>query len=79
MATLSPKDLCMKLLLFNSVIGLLLPVLIEELFFRGYESTVKALEENGYQRVLPKEVIEFPQKKRKRDLWVQNLKIVIPQ
>ena len=52
---------------------------IEELFFRGYESTVKALEENGYQRVLPKEVIEFPQKKRKRDLWVQNLKIVIPQ
>ncbi len=52
---------------------------IEELFFRGYESTVKALEENGYQRVLPKEVIEFPQKKRKRDLWVQNLKIVISQ
>lgn len=40
---------------------------IEELFFRGYESTVKALEENGYQRVLPKEVIEFPKKKRKKD------------
>ena len=40
---------------------------IEELFFRGYESTVKALEENGYQRILPKENIEFPKKKRKKD------------
>ena len=39
---------------------------IEELFFRGYDSTVKALEENGYQRVMPKEVIHFPKKKRKK-------------
>lgn len=37
---------------------------IEEIFFRGYESTVKALEQNGYQRVLPKENIVFPRKKR---------------
>ena len=38
---------------------------IEELFFRGYESTVKALEENGYQRVMPKENIRFPKKRKK--------------
>ena len=38
---------------------------IEELFFRGYESTVKALEENGYQRVMPKEKIHFPKKRKK--------------
>jgi len=38
---------------------------IEELFFRGYESTVKALEENGYQRVMPKEDIRFPKKRKK--------------
>lgn len=36
---------------------------IEELFFRGYDSTVKVLEENGYQRVLPEEEIVFPEKK----------------
>lgn len=40
---------------------------IEELFFRGYESTVKVLEANGYQRVMPKENIEFPKKKRKKN------------
>ena len=40
---------------------------LEELFFRGYDSTVKVLEENGYQRVLPKENIEFPKKKRLAD------------
>lgn len=39
---------------------------IEELFFRGYESTVKALEENGYQRVMPKENIHFPKKRKKK-------------
>lgn len=38
---------------------------IEELFFRGYESTVKALEENGYQRVMPKEKIHFPKKSKR--------------
>ena len=37
---------------------------IEDLFFRGYDSTVKVLEENGYQRVLPKEKIVFPKKKK---------------
>ena len=52
---------------------------IEELFFRGYESTVKALEENGYQRVLPKEIIKFPKKKRKKDLWMPNLQMFISQ
>ena len=36
---------------------------LESLFFRGYESTVKALEENGYSRVLPKEEIAFPKVK----------------
>ena len=40
---------------------------IEELFFRGYESTVKILEENGYQRILPKEAIDFSKKKRMKD------------
>ena len=40
---------------------------VEELFFRGYESTVKFLEANGYQRVMPKEAINFPKKKRKKD------------
>ncbi len=40
---------------------------IEDLFFRGYESTVKVLEENGYRRVMPKEAISFPKKKRKID------------
>ena len=38
---------------------------IEELFFRGYASTVKALEENGYVRVLPREEITFQNKKGK--------------
>ena len=40
---------------------------IEELFFRGYESTVKTLEENGYRRVLPKETIVFPRKKCQKE------------
>ncbi|MBO4446716.1 MAG: patatin-like phospholipase family protein [Bacteroidales bacterium] len=35
---------------------------IEELFFRGYDSTVKALDEKGFKRVLPKEKIVFPKK-----------------
>ena len=39
---------------------------IEELFFRGYESTVKVLDENGYQRVMPKENIHFPKKHKKK-------------
>ena len=38
---------------------------LETLFFRGYESTVKALEENGYTRVLPREDIQFPKKQKK--------------
>lgn len=33
---------------------------LEELFFRGYDSAVKVLEEKGYERVLPKEKIVFP-------------------
>mgnify|MGYP002624529724 CR=1 FL=1 len=37
---------------------------IEGLFFRGYDSAVKVLEENGYHRLLPKEAISFPKKKR---------------
>jgi hypothetical protein len=37
---------------------------IEELFFRGYDSAVKVLEEKGYERVLPREEIVFPKKKR---------------
>ena len=36
---------------------------LEELFFRGYASTVKALEAAGYQRQLPQETIEFPVEK----------------
>jgi NTE family protein len=40
---------------------------IEDLFFRGYESTVKVLEENGYQRVMSKEAISFPKKRRIKD------------
>ena len=40
---------------------------IEELFFRGYDSTVKVLEENGYSRVLPKEDIVFPKNTRKKN------------
>jgi NTE family protein len=40
---------------------------IEDLFFRGYEGTVKVLEENGYQRVMPKEDISFPKKRRMKD------------
>ena len=40
---------------------------IEELFFRGYESTVKVLESNGYQRVHPKEAIVFPKKPSKKE------------
>ena len=40
---------------------------IEELFFRGYDSTVKVLEENGYSRVLPKEDIVFPKNVRKKN------------
>jgi hypothetical protein len=39
---------------------------IEELFFRGYESTVKVLEENGYQRIMPKENIHFSKKRKKK-------------
>lgn len=38
---------------------------IEELFFRGYESTVQVLEENGYRRIMPKEAIVFPSKRSK--------------
>jgi len=40
---------------------------IEELFSRGYASTVKVLEENGYQRVMPKEVASFPKKRHKKN------------
>ena len=40
---------------------------IEELFFRGYNCTVKVLEENGYQRVMPKESISFSKKKGKKN------------
>lgn len=39
---------------------------IEELFFRGYDSTVKVLEENGYPRILEKEEITFPPKRRSK-------------
>lgn len=45
---------------------------IEELFFRGYDSAVKVLEEHGYQRVLPKEKIVFPKKNN-------PLRIILPQ
>ena len=37
---------------------------IGELFFRGYDSAVKVLEENGYHRILPKEKIVFSKKKK---------------
>lgn len=40
---------------------------IEELFFRGYETTVKVLSENGYQRVLPKEKIVFSKPKNLKE------------
>ena len=40
---------------------------IEELFFRGYNSTVKTLEANGYQRVMAQEEISFPKKKHLKD------------
>ena len=36
---------------------------IVDLFFRGYDSAVKVLEEKGYQRVLPREKIVFSKKK----------------
>ena len=36
---------------------------LEELFFRGYDCTVKALEEHGYERQTPREDIHFPKKK----------------
>lgn len=42
---------------------------IESLFFRGYDSTVKVLEENGYHRVFPKEKIVFPKKKLLPEEW----------
>ncbi|MBO4536102.1 MAG: patatin-like phospholipase family protein [Bacteroidales bacterium] len=48
---------------------------IEELFFRGYASTVKVLEENGYQRVLPKEKIVFPKKKTPGEEWKSHEEI----
>lgn len=44
---------------------------IEDLFFRGYDSAVKVLEDNGYQRVLPKEKIVFPKKEPFR-VWPQR-------
>ena len=37
---------------------------VEDLFFRGYDSTVKVLEANGYRRAMPKEKIVFPTRKR---------------
>lgn len=40
---------------------------IEELFFRGYDSTVKVLEETGYRRVMPKESIVFPKNTCKKN------------
>jgi NTE family protein len=36
---------------------------LEELFFRGYASTVKVLEQNGYTRIMPPEEITFTKKK----------------
>lgn len=48
---------------------------IEDLFFRGYNSAVKVLEENGYKRVLPKEDIVFPKKKRLAE-EVENHEII---
>ena len=49
---------------------------IEDLFFRGYESTVKVLEENGYQRVLPKENIVFPPRKNQLE-ELKNYELVV--
>ena len=46
---------------------------IEDLFFRGYDSTVKVLEENGYQRVLPKEKIVFPKKDTIHDTFEKGV------
>ena len=46
---------------------------IEDLFFRGYDSTVKVLEENGYQRVLPKEKIIFPKKDTLHDTFEKGV------
>lgn len=48
---------------------------IEDLFFRGYASTVKAIEEKGYQRVLPKERIVFPKKKLPAEEWKSHEEI----
>ena len=39
---------------------------IEELFFRGYDSTVKVLEENGFSRKMEKEEISFPKKRHSK-------------
>ena len=36
---------------------------LEDLFFRGYDSTVKVLEANGYERKHLREDIHFPQKR----------------
>ena len=36
---------------------------LEKLFFRGYDSTIKVLEENGFVRQLPKEEITFERRK----------------
>lgn len=49
---------------------------IEELFFRGYDSAVKVLEENGYKRVLPKEKIVFPKKKRLSE-ELENFELIL--
>lgn len=50
---------------------------IVDLFFRGYDSAVKVLEEKGYQRVLPREKIVFSKKKSvwnpSRDLPMQKI------
>ena len=48
---------------------------IEELFFRGYASAVKVLEENGYERVLPKEEVVFP-KRRNLAEEVENYQLI---
>ena len=48
---------------------------IEELFFRGYASTVKVLDEKGYQRQLPKEKIVFPKKKKPAEEWKSHEEI----
>ncbi|MBP5758324.1 MAG: patatin-like phospholipase family protein [Bacteroidales bacterium] len=39
---------------------------LEELFYRGYNSAVKALEENGYQRISEPEKISFATKRKKK-------------